>query len=146
MGSANGVDFVVSSKKMLVKDVPSLFSISPLSGIVTGGTNVYASGVGFSGEAGQCQFGDALPVPFVVLNNTVLRCTSPAYIPGTVIFRLKFENLDEYVGIEGGSTFEFENAPVVVQIHPSEGSEMGGTNVRVMGVNFKRSDLLSCSF
>jgi hypothetical protein len=48
--------------------------------------------------------------------------------------------------MEGGLTFEFENSPTVLQVYPHEGSELGGTNIRVMGVHFKRSDLLSCAF
>ena len=31
-------------------------------------------------------------------------------------------------------------------LYPHDGSELGGTNIRVMGVHFKRSDLLSCAF
>ena len=54
--------------------------------------------------------------------------------------------LERFLLIGGGEKYNFEDVPYIAQIYPTFGSELGGTNVRVMGVHFRHSESLVCSF
>lgn len=111
---------------------PTITSISPVTGPVTGGTTVTITGTGFTG-ATAVKFGTTNATTFTVLSSTTITAVSPAHTAGTV---------DVSVTTPAGTTantaaddFTYGTVPSISSISPTSGPTSGGTVVTITGAN-----------
>lgn len=112
---------------------PTITSIVPARGPVTGGTTVTITGTGFTGVTGVT-FADVPGTDVVVdPSGTSLTVVTPAGLVGPVdvLVLLPGEN----ASAPGGFTYQAA-APVVTAISPARGGVSGGTTVTVSGAGF----------
>ncbi len=116
---------------------PSVGSVTPNSGPLSGGTPVTITGTGFTG-ATQVRFGPNPPVPFMVVSGTEITTTSPMGAPGPVDVQVTGPGGTSMTS--PGDQFTYEGSttppPTVSSITPDSGPEAGGTPVTITGVNF----------
>jgi hypothetical protein len=113
---------------------PTVASVSPTSGPVTGGTQVTITGTGFSTVHGV-KFGTTTAQSYTVRSVTQIVASSPVHASGTVGIT---------VVTAGGTTlttnadhFKFTvSVPAVSAISPASGAASGGTTVTVSGSGF----------
>jgi hypothetical protein len=112
--------------------VPTVASVSPAAGSMTGGTLVTITGTGFSG-ATAVDFGATAATGVVVVSASEITAKSPAGI-GTV---------DVTVVSAGGTSttwsnddFRYAAAPTVASVSPAVGPLAGGTAVTITGTGF----------
>jgi hypothetical protein len=142
----NGIDFVPCSMTLSYVKDPTFVSVTPSYGPTKGGQQVFISGINLRNISGSCIFGAAPSVRLQYLNSTVAVCLTPPQSSVSALVRVKYEYLERFLLIGGGEKYNFEDVPYIAQIYPTFGSELGGTNVRVMGVHFRHSESLVCSF
>lgn len=108
--------------------VPTATTVSPVKGPAGGGTSVLIHGTRFTG-ATAVKFGGIEAPTFTVLNDNVIRATSPAG-SGTVHLSVTVP-----AGTAASTgTFTYIPAPVVTSVSPNQGTT--GTVVTVNGSNF----------
>jgi uncharacterized protein YegL len=118
--------------------VPQITSISPNSGPVAGGTNVYIDGANFV-QGLKVYFGAAEAQVATFYNSTRIWVKSPASgVDGPVDVRIVNPE-----GTEGVKTKGFTyiappppKAPTITNITPASGPTAGGTNVYIDGTDF----------
>ncbi len=107
---------------------PSITSVSPNAGPVTGGSTVIINGTGFSGTTSVI-FGVAPATSFTVVSNTQITATTPA---GT-------DTVSATVTTAGGTSnmvpYTYMPAPAAASVSPSIGPEAGGNTVTITGTN-----------
>ncbi|WP_082393106.1 IPT/TIG domain-containing protein [Nocardia arizonensis] len=107
--------------------VPTLTSISPTSGPVTGGTTVTLTGTGFTG-ATAVFFGILPATSFTVDSDTQITAVAPpgiGTVPVTVI---------TVAGASNGLPYTYVLVPILLFLHPAVGPQAGGTTVTITGV------------
>ncbi len=109
---------------------PTLSSLSPSVGLVTGGTSITITGVNFTGATAVTFTGTAA-TSFTVDNDTTITCVSPARSAGAadVIVTTPYGSSDAL-------SFTYGSLPVVSGVSPGVGSTSGGNIVTVTGSNF----------
>lgn len=75
--TVNGMDFTTGGPGFILKPMPLIFSVSPRTGSVSGGTAVTVRGASFPTENLRCQFGTSF-VSAWVLSDVRVMCVSPA--------------------------------------------------------------------
>jgi hypothetical protein len=146
--SNNGVDFQ-SSQAALAFDAlrtPVLFSISPASGMASGGTRVAIRGenLGAMAGAGQlaCLFGGVVGDAAWAASDSEVHCTTPAFpVPvgmglAVVPVGLVTPGSEPFVS---SVSFTFLEKLQVLSISPPGGPISGGTRVLVRGIGFHES-------
>jgi hypothetical protein len=115
---------------------PRVASVSPATGLATGGTPVTIIGANFStGSQGTIiKFGTAAATNVVCNNTTACTAIAPPG-PGTV---------DVIVTVGGATSLpadsgHFIYVPVVTAVNPASGPENGGTDVSITGAGFARA-------
>jgi IPT/TIG domain len=123
---------------------PTVTSVSPTSGPVTGGTDVTVTGTGFQPGA-HVLFGpsdgtlsltdDLTGTPVSVLSSTSILVTAPPGIVGAT--NVVVVNPDGQSGaLKSGSPGHFTytgTAPSITSVSPATGSSLGGTTVTIAG-------------
>jgi hypothetical protein len=112
---------------------PTVASVTPSSGIDTGGTSVTISGSGFTG-ATEVWFGQTATTSFTVNSDTQITATAPAAPAGGVTI-----GVTTPIGASDNSpgvTYVYETAPVVQGFSPATGTTAGGTRVSITGTGF----------
>ncbi|ETI40268.1 hypothetical protein F443_14283, partial [Phytophthora nicotianae P1569] len=127
--SLNGLEISESSLNFKYVEDPSVFSIFPRAGPITGTTMVSVRGANFlSTSTSVCSFGYHT-IPSIVVSSTEVTCivnpSSWSYI-GQVSFRFS-SNGQEY-SKENVSYFIYEN-PLLIDLSPRVGSVNGGTKL-----------------
>jgi IPT/TIG domain len=126
---------------------PTVTSVSPTSGPVTGGTDVTVTGTGFQPGA-HVLFGpsdgtlslteDSAGTPVSVLSSTSILVTAPPGIVGAT--NVVVVNPDGQSGaLKSGSPGHFTytgTAPSITSVSPATGSSLGGTTVTIAGAGF----------
>jgi hypothetical protein len=122
-------------------DPVAVTSVRPASGSASGGDAVILSGLSFPVTAElECVFGEAT-APAVAINDSAVRCITPAGKPERVAVTL---SVDGYVVSNDDVTFRFQEAVMVTDISPASGSVYGGTKVAVSGSGFRLGAHLLC--
>ncbi|MEV0033900.1 IPT/TIG domain-containing protein [Nocardia sp. NPDC050793] len=124
-GTSNGVPYSYVS----VPTVPTVASIIPGSGPVTGGTLVTLTGTGFTG-ATAVSFGATAATSYFVLSDNLLVALSPAGT-GTVAVTVTTAG-----GTSAGVPFTYVPVPTLTSISPTSGPVTGGTTVTLTGTGF----------
>src|SRR5229473_2662281 len=122
--------------------VPTVTSISPNSGSVSGGTAVTVTGTNFAGGA-TVLFGSTAATGVTVVSSTSITATTPAHAAGAV--SVVVTNADSQSGtLANGYTFTSPNpAPTVTALNPTSGTVNGGTPVTISGTGFLSGATLS---
>jgi hypothetical protein len=111
---------------------PTVTSISPSSGALTGGTAITITGTGFLTGA-TVDLGGSACTGITVVSSTSITCTTAAHAAGAVTATVT--NTDTQNG-NLASAYTYQAAPTVSAISPSIGSTTGGTNVSITGTDF----------
>jgi hypothetical protein len=120
--------------------VPSLTSVTPASGVDTGGTTVTITGSDFTG-ATAVSFGPD-SADFTVDSDTEITATAPAGTGGgQIVVVTPIGNSEN--SPPGGDSYAYEGAPVVQSFSPATGSTAGGTMVSINGSGFSGATAVS---
>lgn len=113
---------------------PTLTSVSPTSGVTTGGTVVTLNGTGLQSGA-TVTFGGTNATNVTFVSVTQIRATTPAKSAGSVAVAVR--NSDGQ-SVSLNSSFSFTNspAPTVTSVSPSSGTIAGGVQVTINGTSF----------
>ncbi|MFE9650073.1 IPT/TIG domain-containing protein [Streptomyces sp. NPDC006365] len=119
---------------------PSLSSLSPAEGPVTGGTTVVLTGADFSGVT-AVEFGGVPAASFTVDSGSQITAVTPAHAAGPAAVRVTTSS-----GTSNALTFTFSSiaAPSVTGVSPNQGPVSGETTVTLTGANF--SDVTAVEF
>ncbi|HEY6506403.1 MAG TPA: IPT/TIG domain-containing protein [Vicinamibacterales bacterium] len=120
-------------------DPPTVTSVSPTGGPITGGTSVTITGTNFVAEDPandiEVEFGSTPATNFIVQNSTTIVATSPAHAAGTVQVRVTTP-----FGISANTAADNfiygAVAPTVTAVTPPGGSVDGGNLVVLTGTGF----------
>lgn len=116
---------------------PAITSISPNSGLKTGGDTVTIAGSDFYGTP-TVSFGGTNASSVTLVNATTLSVVVPAHDIGTI--DVVITNPDSQTAtLTDGFTFN-ELAPTISSISPTSGPIAGGTNMTISGTNFAAND------
>ena len=110
---------------------PLIESISPKIGPVDGGTEVTVVGKNFQPGA-EVLFGD-IPADTVVVNSLILNAIAPA-VEGPGAVSVTVINNDGQAGVMEDA-YEYLLPPIITDVSPDTGPEVGGTPVAVWGTN-----------
>ena len=125
-------DTAVLNNAYTYLDVPTITSISPTVGAVTGGTAVTVNGTNFFQEA-TIFLGTNACNNLTVISSTVITCTTPANAAGTV--DVTITNIDGQTATSIGA-YTHQPGPTITNVVPASGSPFGGTIVNITGINF----------
>lgn len=112
---------------------PTVTSVSPSAGPVSGGSSVTITGTAFTG-ATAVTFGATAATSFSVNSDTSITATSPAHAPGTVHVTVTTAGGTSATGT--ADQFTFAPAPVVTSLDPRSGPSTGGLPVTISGSGF----------
>lgn len=145
----NGVDFdVYAGEFEFTIDNSTYLEISPLSGVVSGGTLVYVTGIDLDPTRSySCKIGES--VDSVVLaefvNTTHVGCrTPPVASTGPAVVRIS-DNGHDFSRFN--LTYVYVQPLFVTRINPTSGDISGGDMIRVTGGEFRPGvDQITCRF
>ncbi|WP_330228880.1 IPT/TIG domain-containing protein [Nocardia sp. NBC_00508] len=120
-GTSNGVLYTYVA-------APTLASVVPDSGPVTGGDTVVLRGTGFTGVT-AVRFGATPATSFTVVSGTEISAIAPAGT-GTVNVAVTATG-----GTSNPATYSYVSAPVLGSVVPASGPETGGNTVILTGTN-----------
>ncbi|MET9024106.1 IPT/TIG domain-containing protein [Nocardia sp. NPDC004168] len=120
-GTSNGVAYTYAA-------VPTLTSIAPSTGPVTGGTTVVLTGTNLTG-ATAVTFGGTPATSFTVNSATQITAVAPAGT-GTVSVKVTTPG-----GISNGVAYTYIAVPTLTTVVPNTGPAAGGTTVILTGTN-----------
>jgi large repetitive protein len=115
---------------LLPQPAPSVTSVSPMTGLATGGTTVTITGAGFT-DATAVNFGSNAAVGYTVNSDTSITATSPA---GTGIVDVSVTTALGTSPNVAGDNFSY--GPVVSSLSPNAGPLSAGTSVIITGAGF----------
>lgn len=143
---ANGVDFdVYAAEFEYAVDASKRFILSPLNGLVSGGTLLHISGAAFDEDGGYtCKIGTQV-VTANYVNATHIGCRTPAVAkPQEVPVRISDNGIDYS---EFNLSFVYVEPLFVTSIYPASGGVDGGELVNVVGGNFTAgAEAVTCRF
>ncbi len=110
---------------------PTVSSILPSSGPLSGGVSVTITGANFTGATGVT-IGGTAATSLTVVSDTSITCTTPAGSAGAASVLVTTPD-----GTNAANTlYTYVAAPTVSGVSPSSGPISGGTSVTVTGANF----------
>ena len=110
---------------------PTVASLNPTSGPVGGGTAVTITGTSFTG-ATSVTFGGAT-ASFSVVNGTTITATAPA---GSGTADVRVTTPSGTSANTAADDYTYLSAPVVSNVSPASGPDVGGTSVTITGTAF----------
>jgi hypothetical protein len=123
---------VVGLRSAAQNPPPSLTSISPASGPLSGGTAVVVTGANFLSGA-SLNFGSAAATNVAVVNAGTITATTPASAAGAVNVMVTNPDGQSSTLTNG---YSYNPAPTLSSLTPPTGSVSGGTSVTLSGSNF----------
>ncbi|KAI9997870.1 hypothetical protein PInf_002127 [Phytophthora infestans] len=143
---ANGLDFEVFAADFeYFKDASRSLTLTPLNGVIGGGTLLHLSGVPFDKDgSNSCKIG-GLAVRAEYSNETHVGCRTPAVTrPQQVSVKIS-DNAVDYS--EFNLSFAYVEPLFVSRIYPVSGDIEGGQLVNVVGGNFTAgAETITCRF
>jgi hypothetical protein len=121
-GTSNGVAYTYIA-------VPTLTTVAPNVGSVTGGTTVVLTGTDLTG-ATAVSFGGTPATSFTVNSATQITAVAPAHSAGTVLVTVTTVG-----GTSNGVAFTYVPVPTLTTAVPNVGSVTGGTTVVLTGTD-----------
>ena len=116
-----------------ITPAPTVSSVSPNNGPITGNTSVTITGTGFTGTT-SVAFGGSAAASVVIASATSITCITPAHAAGAV---------SVIVTTPAGSnaantafTYVTPASPTVTGVAPASGPTAGGTTVSITGTTF----------
>ena len=116
--------------------VPTVISVTPPAGVLTGGTDVTITGTNFfdlGAGTTQVTFDGISATDVVRTSDTIITCKTPVNTVGSAIVIVT--NPDGQVST-GVSAYTYQNPPTVTSLSPALGDPAGGTYVTITGTNF----------
>ncbi|MCI0343271.1 MAG: IPT/TIG domain-containing protein [Planctomycetales bacterium] len=115
---------------------PTLSSVSPSSGDVSGGTPVTLTGTGFQTGA-TVTLGGTLATGVVIVSPTTINCQTPSGSAGPVTVTMTNPDSTS-ASLSSGFTYTTGGTtPTVTSLSPTSGPAAGGTLVTITGSNFQ---------
>ena len=111
---------------------PTVASVSPSVGSLSGGTTVTITGTGFLPGA-SVDFGGSACTGVTVISSFNIICTTPAHAAGAVTVTIT--NSDTQSGSQGVA-YIYMASPSVTSVSPNAGALAGGTAVTITGSGF----------
>ncbi len=111
---------------------PTITSITPSAGPLSGVTPITITGTGFLTGA-TVDLGGSPCFGIIVNSSTSISCTTSAHAAGAVTATVT--NTDTQTGTLANA-FTYQPAPTVTSIAPTSGLSIGGTAVTITGTNF----------
>lgn len=121
-GTSNALTFTFTAIP-----APSVTSLSPTQGPVSGGTTVTLTGTNFSG-ATAVEFGGVAAASFTVDSSTQITAVAPSHAAGTAAVTVTTPG-----GTSNPVGYVYLDAPVLVSLEPDVGPAGGGTVVTLTG-------------
>ncbi|MCE0539506.1 IPT/TIG domain-containing protein [Kineosporia rhizophila] len=120
------------------RGAPTLTTLSPTSGPVSGGTSVTITGTGFTGTTGAAavKFGATNATSYTVDSDTQITAVAPAAPLGLAGPVNVTVTTPIAATLNLAATFTYVAAPTVSGLLPASGPEAGGTNVVITGTGF----------
>ncbi|KZS45797.1 hypothetical protein AWU65_07675 [Paenibacillus glucanolyticus] len=122
---------------------PSLSSVSPNLGPISGGTTVRIIGTNFKSDSKVYLANQEMPATYISANE--LRIMSPEW-PSAESVDVKVLNSDgQSALLSGGFTFEVPPrppAPTIISVAPNSGPQAGGATVSIKGTNFTADSVI----
>jgi len=141
--TVNGLNTVPTGYRFWYVASYDVWSLTPESGPVEGGTSILVNGENFRSIGDiMCAFGNQT-VPAYFISTSTMECFSPPVrSPGKVqlFVRVGDENISSPLD------FYYYESPILTSITQSSGGANGGTTVSVLGSNFLLSTKLRCRF
>ncbi|GAB6900663.1 beta strand repeat-containing protein [Kineosporia succinea] len=110
-------------------NAPTISTVSPGAGPLSGGTTVTIAGSGLTG-ASAVTFDGVAAASFTVNGDASITAVSPAGSAGNAVVRVTT------VGGSDTGTFRYAAAPTISAVTPAAGSQAGGTLVTITGSGF----------
>ena len=120
-GTSNGLPYAYG-------DAPAITSLSPSSGLTTGGDIVTITGSGFT-PAATVLFGSAT-VSATVVSSTQITVSAPANAVGPVNVTVTTS-----FGPSNAAQYTYGAPPTITSLSPTSGPTAGGTSVTISGTN-----------
>jgi hypothetical protein len=118
---------------------PSISSISPVAGPVSGGTVVTINGSNF-GSGATVSFGSAKATSVQFIDPTELQAVTPAGAVGSATIVVANPNAGS---ASLPSAFTYDAGPVVASASPASGPSAGGTTVTITGSGFESGAMVA---
>jgi hypothetical protein len=128
-----GTSTVVAGDRFTYTPRPTVTSISPTKGPLSGNTLVTITGTGFTG-ATAVRFGGSAGTNRTVVSATQITVRSPAHAAGPVDIRVTTPGGTSTIA--AGDKFTYVAAPTITNISPASGPRAGGTLVTITGTGF----------
>jgi hypothetical protein len=116
---------------------PTVTSISPTTGIASGGTFVTITGTNFTG-ATAVKFGAALAPSSTVISATQITAIAPSGVGGSTV-DVTVTTPTGTSATSAADQFSYVGPPTITSISPNSGAPGGGTTVTIIGTNFESS-------
>ena len=129
--TANVLNKFVSSAG--AQTLPTVSSVTPNSGLTTGGTAITVSGTNFAAGT-TVSVGSGAATSVIVVNSMTITATTPAGVAGSV--NVTVTNANGQSGMLANAFTYNLPAPSVASVTPATGSTIGGTAITISGANF----------
>ena len=141
--SLNGVDFTDNYVLFHYTEPSQVLSIRPQSGSMNGGTKVFINGTNFNSTGTfKCAFGDRV-VEAEFVSPSSITCISPSGHVGRVSVEVTSNGVDYTTNFV---QYTYRLPVRLVSVYPTSGPESGGTEIRIVGMNFVDALDLKCRF
>lgn len=132
---------------------PSIQSITPSRGPDDGGNEIVINGNNFdpfrfydinNHNDTFCKFEGLTLMPATVHESTKISCTAPpSYVNRHSVVEVTLNN-QQFT--DDGQIYNYYKPPYIFDMEPRQGPTRGGTNVTIIGTNFKENSSLRCKF
>eukprot|EP01032_Pedospumella_encystans_P014576 gene14576-16731_t len=135
LGSQIIVEDLDTAENMVLLKVPTVSSVAPVSGRLSGGDEIVVTGTGFSPLAAlTCRIGDVL-LPGIYQSESALRCVTPPHAAGAVSVTIIANDVYAFV-VEDKLSFNYVANPTILALSPAASPLSGGVSVTVHGAGF----------
>ncbi|GMH75266.1 hypothetical protein TL16_g06702 [Triparma laevis f. inornata] len=143
--SFNNVDFTTVTHPLTILETPTVSSVYPTGGLISGGSQVSLQGTNFIDTPGlKCKFGTEV-VDATFVSSTMITCFAPAATSSSRAVSVLVSN-DNFGSTPSTANvaFSYFSAAEASHLAPSSGPTDGGTALIVAGSNFDPTLTYTC--